>query len=338
MLPSKKTLLLLVIALISIGLVAGCGGKKAEEKTINQPNESQAENGGEHKVPNFSLGVDPDTEIAVYEGGNVTAGEFEKYLAIQSFVNPQYNLAINDPSYRRIFLDGYLGEIILASRINEEKRAREEAEKMYDEAVKTYTSLMGSKEKVDQLLTQLNITSNDVIDYYTRYKEVEYYLDKQVTNEAIEKSYQDNQGAYTVATVRQILIAFEGKKKEEALKIAEDIAKRIRNGEDMAVLAKEYSDDPGSKDNGGLYSNVRVTEWVPEFKAAALSLPIGKISDPVETTYGYHIMKVEERRVLPLEDVREEVKVDIMNQVYNQFVTKELNSLVKEVKLPAEKK
>jgi len=80
----------------------------------------------------------------------------------------------------------------------------------------------------------------------------------------------------------------------------DDILKRARAGEDFAALAKQYSEDPGSKDNGGEYTFARAKDdpqhaMVPEFEAAAFSLTNNQISDVVTTQYGYHIIKLLEK-------------------------------------------
>jgi parvulin-like peptidyl-prolyl isomerase len=72
----------------------------------------------------------------------------------------------------------------------------------------------------------------------------------------------------------------------------EDILKRARAGEDFATLAKEYSEDPGSKDNGGELPPFSRGQMVPEFEAAAFALTNSQISDVVTTVYGYHIIKL----------------------------------------------
>jgi peptidyl-prolyl cis-trans isomerase C len=77
-------------------------------------------------------------------------------------------------------------------------------------------------------------------------------------------------------------------------KLADDVLKRARAGEDFAKLAKQYSEDPGSKDNGGEYTFPR-GQMLPEFEAAAFSLGTNQISDIVTTTYGYHIIKLYEK-------------------------------------------
>jgi len=87
-------------------------------------------------------------------------------------------------------------------------------------------------------------------------------------------------------------------------KKAEDILARVKKGEDFATLAKEYSDDKGSGEKGGLVTTASGEEWVakgswvPEFEKAAFSLPPGQTSDLVKSGYGYHIIRVDDRRTV----------------------------------------
>jgi peptidyl-prolyl cis-trans isomerase C len=83
-------------------------------------------------------------------------------------------------------------------------------------------------------------------------------------------------------------------KKKEKEKEASDLRARAVKGEDFGALAKQYSDDPGSKDKGGEYTFPR-GKMVPEFEAAAFSLKTNQISELVETQYGYHIIKMIEK-------------------------------------------
>lgn len=82
-------------------------------------------------------------------------------------------------------------------------------------------------------------------------------------------------------------------KTAEKKALAEQILQRARNGEDFEALAKEFSDDPGSKSKGGLYENVVKGQMMPDFEATALALEPNQIADKlVETPYGFHIIKL----------------------------------------------
>lgn len=100
-------------------------------------------------------------------------------------------------------------------------------------------------------------------------------------------------------------------KKLAKRKVAEDLLKRARAGEDFAKLAKEFSEDPGSRDNGGEYTFPR-GQMVAEFETVAFGLATNQISDIVTTQFGYHIIKLSEKipaRKLTLDESIEGVKV-----------------------------
>ena len=104
-----------------------------------------------------------------------------------------------------------------------------------------------------------------------------------------------NNGSKIMVPVRHILVKGEKDKPEELAKAkekAQGILDRIKKGEDFAKLAKEFSEDPGSKDNGGQYAGEQVEGFVPEFKTSVGNLKPGEL-DPnlVQTSYGYHIIK-----------------------------------------------
>jgi parvulin-like peptidyl-prolyl isomerase len=96
----------------------------------------------------------------------------------------------------------------------------------------------------------------------------------------------------------------------------EDILSRAKKGEDFVALAKQYSEDSSSKENGGLYEDFGRGRMVKPFEDAAFSVPIGQISKIIETTYGYHILRVENRKkeTLPLEQVKSQLEAQIKEQ------------------------
>ena len=114
------------------------------------------------------------------------------------------------------------------------------------------------------------------------------------------------------ARVRHVLIrAPEGSSRAEARKRAEEARKRIVKGEDFEAVAREVSEDPSSAAKGGDLGEMTRAAVVKEFADAAFSLPIGAISEPVETRFGVHILRVDERkaeRLRPLEECVEEIR------------------------------
>jgi peptidyl-prolyl cis-trans isomerase C len=120
-----------------------------------------------------------------------------------------------------------------------------------------------------------------------------------VSEAELRQAYAEDIKVDKTATVRHILLLTQGKteaEKAEALKKIEGILARAKAGEDFAELAKQYSEDPGSKDNGGLYENFGRGQMVKPFEDAAFSVPVGEISGVVETNFGYHILKIIDRK------------------------------------------
>jgi len=116
----------------------------------------------------------------------------------------------------------------------------------------------------------------------------------------------------------------------EAQKKIEEIRQRIKKGEDFASLAREYSDCP-SKVKGGDLSYFARGQMVKPFEDAAFSLKVGQVSGVVETRFGYHLIKVTDRRPelkLPYEKVKEKVR----NYLASRKMTKEVQAYVNGLK------
>jgi len=163
--------------------------------------------------------------------------------------------------------------------------------------------------------------------------------DKLVVDGDVEKYFNDHPSDFDEVRVRHILISTQPKPdaeddsdgkdtkdkkpaekpktltKDEARKKAEELLARARKGEDFAKLAKENSDDPGSKDKGGEYDFFGHGKMVPEFEKAAFALKPGEISEPVETQFGYHIIKMEERRAAASPDADQKVRQQIVDKL-----------------------
>jgi parvulin-like peptidyl-prolyl isomerase len=113
---------------------------------------------------------------------------------------------------------------------------------------------------------------------------------------------------------RHILFATRGAdaaRKEAQRAKAAEILKRIRGGEDFASLARELSDDRGSAERGGDLGWISRADVVPDFAKAAFALEAGQTSDVVETEYGYHIIRIDDKRpqkLRPFDDCRGEIQ------------------------------
>ena len=143
-----------------------------------------------------------------------------------------------------------------------------------------------------------------------------------LTDEAMHKVYDEavkQMGEVQEVHARHILIrAAPGD--EKASKAAEDKIKaviaRLKKGEDFEKVAKEVTEDPSGKANGGDLGYFTKEQMVPEFSDVAFKLEKGQISEPVKTQFGWHVIKVDDKRVKPLPTF-EEVKPQI-----EQFVTR----------------
>jgi len=133
---------------------------------------------------------------------------------------------------------------------------------------------------------------------------------------------------------RHILLSTEGLNEEDKRKVlnaAEELLMKAQNGEDFAGLAKEYSADAGSKDNGGLYEDIELGEFVSEFEEAALSLSAGMIyPEIVVSNYGYHIIKLESKQNT-VRELTEEEKLSVMEADLEQAAAEWFKNAVIEV-------
>ncbi|MEW6131487.1 MAG: peptidylprolyl isomerase [Acidobacteriota bacterium] len=167
-----------------------------------------------------------------------------------------------------------------------------------------------------------------------------------VPEEEIQRYYNDNPAEFEEVRARHILVSTSPEEapadekskdakpkalsKEEAKKKAQALLDRIRKGEDIAKLAGENSDDPGSKTQGGDLGYFTKGKMVEEFSNTAFSLKPGEISDLVETQFGYHIIKVEDHRTKPLD---EDTKKEITDKLKQKKVEEHIKQLAENSKI-----
>jgi len=123
--------------------------------------------------------------------------------------------------------------------------------------------------------------------------------------------------------------------KAQAKAKAEDLLKQIKEGADFADLAKEYSEGP-SASRGGDLSFFRRGQMVPPFEKAAFALEVGKVSDIVETRFGYHIIKVTDRKeaqVTPFEEVKDQILAELRQRKLRELAAQYTEKLKAEAKI-----
>ncbi len=198
-------------------------------------------------------------------------------------------------------------QLLLAKATDADKaQGRELSQKRFAEAKKR----AGSPESFERQLKAAGLTEAMVSKRMTEEATAETVLERElkinVTDDDVKQFYDENPAKFEQPeTVRaaHVLIGtrdhatgaeLSDEAKKAKLKLAQDIQKRAKAGEDFTKLARDYSDDPGSKDKGGEYTFAR-GQMVPEFESAAFALGTNQVSDIVTTSYGYHVIKLYEK-------------------------------------------
>jgi foldase protein PrsA len=285
--------------------------------------------------------------VATYKDGQVTKTEFDSFKSIIKFVNPMYGMMADDPSSQQPILEQLVAFKILEQRADDavKKEAETKTKQQLDEIGEYFKQQSGNADEFNKAMEQAGVKREDFEAYVKRSIVVSDSFDKKITEDQIKTDYDNKLKAdpsmFTTATVAHILIGLENpadgavlRTKEEALKRANEVKDKLTKGGDFAALAKEYSDDPGSKETGGKYENVEVGNWVEGFKKAAVELPLNTISDPVETEYGYHVMKVENRSTLAFDAVKENIRAELAQSEISKFMDNELKGLITSTNLP----
>jgi len=247
-------------------------------------------------------------------------------------------------------LDGLIGSKLILAKATDADKAK--AKEVFDTSMATYKKEnkitdADFDEKLGTQLRMQGITKDDWLKQQLDQATIPVVLERElkinITDAEVKKFYDENPARFEepeMVRAAHILLGTRdpsGKelpddKKAAKRKQMEDILKRARGGEDFAKLAKEYSEDPGSKDKGGEYTFPR-GQMVPEFEAAAFSMNTNQISDIITTQYGYHIIKLYEKipaKKAEFDKVAPKIKDMLKGRAIQEKVKDYIDSLKKE--------
>jgi len=338
------------LVLTAAGLiVAGCG-KKPE--TISAPADAAVATETASSVTSPDLFTkpiggnvpDPSTVLAVVNGTEITLGQFNKEMDVmmgrmQGRVPPE-RLGQMRTQMRDQLLDNLITRQVLIDQVKAESIAINDEE--FNEAVTELTGSLPPGVTLNDMLAQAQTSEEEFKSTLTTELQIRKLIEAQTgkpvpaTDEEIETFYSENQDQFErpeSVSASHILIGIEPTDTEEAKaakrKEAEDVREQLVAGGDFAALAGEHSTCPSKAQGGNLGSFPR-GRMVPEFEEAAFTQDVGAIGEIVETQFGYHVIKVDERSdagTTPLDEVKEQLGQYLANQKQQKTVQTYIEAL-----------
>ena len=208
---------------------------------------------------------------------------------------------------------------------------------------------------VSSCLKEVKVSAEEIETYYNKNKEkyrtplkiaLTYYLlpyeelkkELKVSEAEIKEYYETHKEEFTIPEkrkIRHILIAKKpNENEEELLKRAQEVRKKIKGPRDFAKVARQFSDDPHSKEKGGELGWLTKDELFESLREVAFSAKEGEIIGPLRTPMGYHILLVEKikpAKTKPLKEVKEEIEEKLREQKLKSFAWDKANKIYDEI-------
>lgn len=246
-----------------------------------------------------------DEVVAQVNDVKITKDEFYDYLVSQN----------GDDAINALILEKI---IELELKENNIKITQDQIDAEYQKAIESY----GDEATMEQALAYYGYTKDEFLNNIKMNLSIEALIEPSITitDDEIKAYFDENKDDFNQAEqvkASHILLDTE----EEA----KQVLAKIQSGESFEDLAKEYSTDTATAANGGDLGYFTKDEMVEEFSNAAFALGVNEVSEPIKTTYGYHIIKVtdkKEAKVATLEDSKEEIRDILKDQkIQEQYPT-----------------
>lgn len=233
--------------------------------------------------------------VAMVNGQTITKNELYKAMVSQNGKQVLNNLII----LKIVDLEAEKNKIVVDQQEIKAKLA--ELEQSYGGEAALMSALQSSGQTMDDL--KKNLETN---------QKIEKLINPQVTDAEIAAYFKENKGQYGQAEqVKASHILVDTKE------LAADIEKKLAQGQDFAQLAKQYSTDDSNKAKGGELGYFKKGQMAEAFEKAVFAMKVGEISQPVQTQYGYHIIKLEDKipaQEAKLEDCKDKIKATLVEQ------------------------
>ncbi|MDD2980037.1 MAG: peptidylprolyl isomerase [Hespellia sp.] len=234
--------------------------------------------------------------LAVVAGKEITQADFDAFART---IPQEQQAYLQDPSARQYFVDQFVSIYLFAQLAEDEKLDQtEEFNKIMANARRDVLGQMA----MQKLLTNIEVSDEEAKAYF--------------------EANKDNFNKPETVSAKHILM-----ESEEEIK---DVHTKIEAGEiSFEDAAKEYSTCP-SKEQGGNLGEFQRGQMVPEFETAAFASEIGKITEPIKTQFGYHLIKVEgknEASAQSYEEVASAIKGQLVQQKQNQVYEEKVKEL-----------
>ncbi|WP_297376700.1 peptidylprolyl isomerase [uncultured Helcococcus sp.] len=190
-----------------------------------------------------------------------------------------------------------------------------------DKELGLYIQNLGSEEAFNNYLSMLGVSREvfvqNVLNSIKNTKHREMYASKlDISDKEINDYYEKNKDNIDSVTAKHILVEDE--------ETAKTVKEKLDKGEDFKAVSDEYSIDTAAKAKGGDLGKVTRTRFDEDFVKGAFAVESGKISDPVKTQHGYHIIQVTENNV-GLDKNKEMIKEALSTESYNQYIQEQVS-------------